>query len=324
MAKLGEGDPRWIVSDRADGRNVNSWHWTEKDISDWARKRLRELLEEVDIPARSAAVSRCRTGKVDKVEGDCQVFNRKGKLSFLLDIQLSCSWEAELRNASGDLVHSKGKLEIPELDHDCVPEKLQVDVTCSDSKNEEALNVLRTDGREFVRSRVLSFLNELKAGNNLTDSKSKKPSDVAPSQPAQPTDTSLSQFTQSLEWRVPPEEFWSCLTHEGRVSAYTRAPAKIELVVGGSYEVLNGNIAGTFTAVDAPKSLALDWRLSDWPSGVTSKVNLSLDSFEGGTTLLRLEHSGVPFSELERTKEGWKQNFWEPIRLLFGYGFSWK
>lgn len=27
MARIGEGDPRWIVNEREDGRNVNSWHW---------------------------------------------------------------------------------------------------------------------------------------------------------------------------------------------------------------------------------------------------------------------------------------------------------
>jgi len=27
MAKWGEGDPRWIVEQRADATNVNNWHW---------------------------------------------------------------------------------------------------------------------------------------------------------------------------------------------------------------------------------------------------------------------------------------------------------
>jgi hypothetical protein len=27
MAKWGEGDPRWIVEDRADGTNADNWHW---------------------------------------------------------------------------------------------------------------------------------------------------------------------------------------------------------------------------------------------------------------------------------------------------------
>ena len=36
MAKVGEGDPRWIVSDRDDGQNVGQWHWwvvTSRDMS---------------------------------------------------------------------------------------------------------------------------------------------------------------------------------------------------------------------------------------------------------------------------------------------------
>jgi hypothetical protein len=27
MAKFGEGDPRWIVTERQDGTNINGWHW---------------------------------------------------------------------------------------------------------------------------------------------------------------------------------------------------------------------------------------------------------------------------------------------------------
>ena len=44
MAKLGEGDARWIVTERADGTNVHGWHWAEKDVSSWAKQRLNELL----------------------------------------------------------------------------------------------------------------------------------------------------------------------------------------------------------------------------------------------------------------------------------------
>ncbi|PKU40344.1 hypothetical protein llap_9357 [Limosa lapponica baueri] len=28
MAKWGQGDPRWIVEERADATNVNNWHWS--------------------------------------------------------------------------------------------------------------------------------------------------------------------------------------------------------------------------------------------------------------------------------------------------------
>lgn len=46
MAKVGEGDARWIVEERADGANVNAWHWAERDVLPWAKRRLQELLGE--------------------------------------------------------------------------------------------------------------------------------------------------------------------------------------------------------------------------------------------------------------------------------------
>ena len=58
MARIGEGDPRWLVEQRqgtppppafrcvvlADGKNVNNWHWVEKDCLEWSSSRLKELL----------------------------------------------------------------------------------------------------------------------------------------------------------------------------------------------------------------------------------------------------------------------------------------
>ncbi|KXZ43399.1 hypothetical protein GPECTOR_91g553 [Gonium pectorale] len=43
MAKWGEGDPRWLVEHREDGKNVNGWHWEEKDRKEWTKARLAEL-----------------------------------------------------------------------------------------------------------------------------------------------------------------------------------------------------------------------------------------------------------------------------------------
>ena len=76
-AEVGKGDPRWIVQvrpnpsvrhlktlnllhpthpnskllpflaslqDRKDGRNVNSWHWEEKDMTQWAKQRLGSIV----------------------------------------------------------------------------------------------------------------------------------------------------------------------------------------------------------------------------------------------------------------------------------------
>jgi hypothetical protein len=44
MAKWGEGDPRWIVEERADGTNANNWHWKEKNATVWSKQTLKSLL----------------------------------------------------------------------------------------------------------------------------------------------------------------------------------------------------------------------------------------------------------------------------------------
>ena len=44
MAKVGEGDERWIVEERKDGRTVNGWHWEEKNALSWSRDTIQKLL----------------------------------------------------------------------------------------------------------------------------------------------------------------------------------------------------------------------------------------------------------------------------------------
>ena len=44
MAQWDAKDPRWLVSERKDGANVNGWHWEEKNLHSWCRERLEALL----------------------------------------------------------------------------------------------------------------------------------------------------------------------------------------------------------------------------------------------------------------------------------------
>ena len=48
-----ERDPRWVVQNRDDGKNVGGWHWEERNVMAWSRQQLEELL--TAIPAAEAA-----------------------------------------------------------------------------------------------------------------------------------------------------------------------------------------------------------------------------------------------------------------------------
>lgn len=67
MAKFDESDPRWIVQAREDGTNVNQWHWSEKDCSEWSKQRLEQLLGDLTLLNGPATA---KTTGLKSVEGD--------------------------------------------------------------------------------------------------------------------------------------------------------------------------------------------------------------------------------------------------------------
>jgi|UniRef100_A0A7S4D0G8 activator of HSP90 ATPase len=326
MAKVGEEDPRWIVSDRSDGRNVNAWHWTEKDVTEWVKSRLVELVENqsiVDTP-----MLKCKTADIANSDGEGTVFNRKGKVSFLLELNFAVKWEGETFDDDGNSTGScKGKLTVPDLEHDTDTAKLQVDVSCdSGSDNEKFLRLMQTEGRAWLRSRAETLLKELKAGHGVQEKKAGVTENVSVKKtPEKKKDAGENtDFATKIEWRVPPKEIWNALTEEGRVSAYTRSKAIIQLTDGGTFSFLNGSISGTFTEIELHKKLGMKWRLQDWADGQFSEVTIAFEEVESGTTQMILKQTGVPVSEVERTQQGWSSNFWEPIKMLFGYGYTTK
>ena len=50
MATWEQKDPRWLVDDRDDGKNVNGWHWQEHNRLSWSRQRLADLC--TGLPAK--------------------------------------------------------------------------------------------------------------------------------------------------------------------------------------------------------------------------------------------------------------------------------
>ena len=97
MAKLGEGDERWIVSERADGVNVNNWHWQEKDAFEWSRERFADLLS-CDICDGADGVSLKTTG-VTSLTGEAYVNRRKGKIIAGYELELKMAYEGEVDGA---------------------------------------------------------------------------------------------------------------------------------------------------------------------------------------------------------------------------------
>ena len=103
MAKWGEGDPRWIVEERADAKNVNNWHWIEKNAKQWSIDKIKSLFTGFTIDTgkcktyrRTYSVDFIEIEKVTKCDGDAYANNRKGKVIIIYDLEIEFDWKGKV------------------------------------------------------------------------------------------------------------------------------------------------------------------------------------------------------------------------------------
>ena len=74
----------------ANWKNVNNWHWVEKNCLPWAQDYLREKLVGLKVNHEGASVS---VKAVPTIEGDVDVNQRKGKVIYVFDINVTMDWQ---------------------------------------------------------------------------------------------------------------------------------------------------------------------------------------------------------------------------------------
>ncbi|EAN78742.1 Activator of Hsp90 ATPase, N-terminal/Activator of Hsp90 ATPase homolog 1-like protein, putative [Trypanosoma equiperdum] len=329
MARIGEGDPRWIVNDRKDGQNVNAWHWEERDLSNDCHEELKRRLNNFKLCSDDDGYN-LHISEVSEISGDVTVAQRKGKMMCYFELKLTLKWSGEKEVS--------GKMTVPEVDHDSFRDEYDIVVTTTDNKDEtqRAEAVVRAKGRAAVRGVITKYFEELfetyQIGKNLKNGSSLPPpppqNNKSASTHEKPTTSSAggnvssTNFSWKMRWRIPVEELFTVLMNEQRASVYTRAPAKIDPRSGGIFDFLGGVITGFFVEVVPNSLIKMQWRLRSWPSGIHSSVVMSLEQEEQGVTLLEFAQVGIPEGELQNVKEGWRANFFDAIKMVFGYSLE--
>ena len=158
MAKLGEGDERWIVKERADGQNCNNWHWTTKDVSGHTKTVLGDKLKELAFPA-DGPLAHCRI-KSAECKGDCSVNNRKGRTFLIYELEIKLKWEGELRDEAGAVVETtKGSMKLPDVSATEIDD-LEVEFE-SKSRGSALSEAMRKQGVALVKKSVKEIVLEL-------------------------------------------------------------------------------------------------------------------------------------------------------------------
>jgi uncharacterized protein YndB with AHSA1/START domain len=115
-----------------------------------------------------------------------------------------------------------------------------------------------------------------------------------------------------------PERVYSAWMDSGAHSAFTGGEAKIDPTIGGKFTAWDGYIQGRTIDLLQGRRIVQIWRTKEFPHGSPdSRVEIQLESADGGTRLTIL-HSNIPLGQGERYKQGWVDNYFQPMREYFG------
>jgi len=349
MAKPGEGDERWIVKERRDGKNVGNWHWTERNVLPLARDKFNELCNNLEIPNSFADV---KILCLDLISGDLNICNRKGKTFFIYDFSIKFKWEAFMKKNDDSVINGNGTIEIDvEVDGD---RKFRIIMENENKSNNIFKEILNRDAKPIlfkIIQDVIDFLTEEKnrmqeeinlirqqqteTGNQNENEQVTTPTPTpTPQGPIQNFNTqvtvsnsetlSTTTIRQVVEFEnTSPEELYETLTDPRRIGAFTGGFCQIEPTSGSEFILLDGAVTGTMKELTPNKKISQKWRFKDWPENHYSDLTITLSSITGGTKLSLIQKN-VPSSDSNRTISGWENIFWRRIQTLFGWSYTMK
>ena len=339
MAKWGEGDPRWIVEERADAHNVNNWHWTERDATEWSKKKISDLLKNLSIVDNS--VGSCVIDEITSCTGEASVSNRKKKIICFYDFQVKAKWKGSL---NGSDITYNGQLEIPNLSEENDADEVDVNVFFGKDQREcqELKEMMRIKGTKEIQDKLQSYITCLKtecasviqvpeknektvkapvnnsvAENNLKNAMRNAVSSSSTADAGTRIHTKKLVMTETFMTEV--SEIYKALTYKDRVSAWSRSSVANDAVSGESFSLFDGNVCGEYTKLEKDAKICMKWRFKSWPEAHFSNVTLSFEQTSSGARI-QLEQTGVPQDSIEATRMGWKNYYWSAIKMTFGYG----
>ncbi len=316
------------MEEREDGKNVNAWHWEERDCSKWCRERLDQRILTIDVSEGDRAL---KVTKVSKMDGEVNWYNRKGKLFTLYDLNLTLDFSGK---RGDDALTGSVKISDFEQDNE---QRADFRVSIGTGIADEPWKVWAREAvkKHFIDvwSRVIVDLHDDQKArlpalaNNESAGKIKLPEVVQKSSSANklsaadaaPVASGSVSLTQTFQASV--QDLWDLFTNARKVEHFTQSKVMMDAKEGGLFQLYDGVITGCFLELKPNTEMRFAWRLKDWKPGINSQVTLKFVKSSGGTKL-ELIQTNVPSDDLERTKQGWTKYYFERWRGIFGYSYQ--
>jgi len=345
MAKIGEGDSRWIVEERADGANVHGWHWVEKDCKEWTTAFFQNAFSGVEGKEIRFAKTPVR------IAGEAYLNQRKGKIICGYELEIICEFEFE-----GEVA---GTMVLPYVSEENRGEDCEIKFAQKDESERarRAKRAAESDNglKEKVREVVKKWEEEMakgtpamkgedgaisngdkKAEGEETAKTKKKKEEAAAGQPTRgnieheyksaPLSTKYHTIKLRETFLCRATDVCEALLDPRRVMHFTRTKCTGQKGKG-KFDMFDGSVEGeTIDFVDGER-IVQKWRFNSWEPDHYSTVTMVLKEPEPGNCILDLVQTDVPEADahgnenvMEVTENGWKSLIFARIRNAFGYG----
>ncbi|PIM98195.1 hypothetical protein CDL12_29327 [Handroanthus impetiginosus] len=318
MARIGEGDERWIVEDRPDGTNVHNWHWAETDCLDWSRNFLSDRLCDKTILSGEGNLY-IKTKKIEKLEGEAYVNVRKGKIIPGYELNLVLSYEAEAKDSDGSsvILKTEGSVEVPYISDENAGEDPEIRISITDGGpiGQRLKEAFILKGKPFVFEKIREFVDAMakaKGRPAKDDLEGKKAAVRKPSSGSNNANAAVSSGLSAVE---------SKKTGEKRKEGFKtiKMSERFNCRAKDLYEILmDENRWKGFTQSNA-------WINKE--ATIIMQVRLTFEEPESGVTIVKLTHNDVPEEDrygnatvVENRERGWQDLIFHRIRAVFGFG----
>lgn len=153
-------------------KNVNQWHWEEKNVTDWAKDRLTKLLEESKIPVQGNG--NIKLTNVKEFKGDAYFNLRKGKVRVGFELSIEFEWEGVILDGDDKpVVECSGKGSIAEISDDMDDDEYEDVVNVSMTKEQKGADaiytVMKKVGKKTIADCVRTIAKEMHAMKDQKD-----------------------------------------------------------------------------------------------------------------------------------------------------------
>ena len=124
-------------------------------------------------------------------------------------------------------------------------------------------------------------------------------------------------ITQKVIIPASPEDVYAAFIDAKKHSAFTGSKATCDPKVGGEFSAWDGYITGKNLELEKGKRIVQEWITTEWPAGYApSRLEFTFRKVKGSTEI-KMVHSNVPEEQAEEYKQGWIDNYWEPLKTYF-------